>query len=160
MDIDIEQVKELVRLMVDNELSELDVSEGESKIKLRRGPSGEVVMTTPALPAGQVVPVAAAPPPAPAAGEAAPAEAAEAAEELHEIKSPMVGTFYAASGPDAGPFVAVGDTVAIDTVVCIVEAMKVMNEIRAECSGQIAEVCVENAQPVEYGQVLFRVRSS
>ena len=152
MDIDIEQVRELVRLMVDNDLSELDITEGESKIKLRRGPAGEVVMAAPAMPMGQVVPMAAPP------GPAQPPAPAEPAETLIEIKSPMVGTFYSCESPDAGPFVSVGDTVADDTVVCIVEAMKVMNEIKAECAGRIAEVCVGNAQPVEYGQVLFRVR--
>ncbi|HET6427489.1 MAG TPA: acetyl-CoA carboxylase biotin carboxyl carrier protein [Phycisphaerae bacterium] len=150
MDIDIEQVRDLVRLMVDNDLSELDITEGESKIKLRRGRAGEVVMAAPALPAGQVVPIAAPP--------RGPAEPPAPAETLLEIKSPMVGTFYSCESPDAGPFVSVGDTIADDTVVCIVEAMKVMNEIKAECAGQITEVCVGNAQPVEYGQVLFRLR--
>ena len=159
MDIDIEQVKELVQLMVDNELSELDVSEGESKIKLRRGASGEVVMTTPAMQSGQVMPVAvtAMAPATTAVPEAAPAEPEQS---LTEIKSPMVGTFYAAESPDVGPFVSVGDNIVPDTVICVVEAMKVMNEIKAECAGQIVEVCVENAQPVEYGQVLFRVKCS
>jgi len=162
MDIDIEQVRELVRLMVDNELSELDITEGESKIKLRRGASGEVIMAAPPMPGAQpVAAVAPAPPPAP--GPASPAPAAEATKdepELIEITSPMVGTFFAAESPEAGPFVAVGDTVSADTVVCIIEAMKVMNEIKADCAGQIAEVCVANAQPVEYGHVLFRVRGA
>ena len=156
MEIDIDQVRELVRLMVDNELSELDITEGESKIKLRRGGAGEVVMAAPSLPAGQLVPVAA---PAPATAPAAE-EAPGPGEEIVEVKSPMVGTFYAAESPDAAPFAGVGDTVDADSVVCIIEAMKVMNEIKAECFGTIQEVCVKNAQPVEYGQVLFRVKSA
>jgi len=77
---------------------------------------------------------------------------------LIEVKSPMVGTFYATPSPDSDPYVHVGAAVADDTIVCIVEAMKVMNEIKAECAGTIAEVCVKNAQPVEFGQVLFRVK--
>jgi acetyl-CoA carboxylase biotin carboxyl carrier protein len=142
--MDIEDIKQLVRLMVDNDLSQLDITDGEKKIALKRGPSGVPVVMAPA---------AVAPAPA-AAGE----PAAALAEELLEIRSPMVGTFYAAPSPDSDPYVAVGVLVSDDTVVCIVEAMKVMNEIKAECSGTIAEVCVKNAQPVEYGQVLFRVR--
>ncbi|MCD6303814.1 MAG: acetyl-CoA carboxylase biotin carboxyl carrier protein, partial [Planctomycetes bacterium] len=92
------------------------------------------------------------------AAEAPPEPPAE--DNVVAIKSPMVGTFYAAESPDAEPYVSVGSQVGPDTVVCIVEAMKVMNEIKAECSGQIVEICVENGQPVEYGQVLFRVKVS
>ena len=145
--MDIEEIRELVALMVENDLSELDVSDGESKIKLRRGSSGEVV---------RAAPVAA---PAAAPLEAAPPAAVEGpGSNLVEIKSPMVGTFYAAPGPDADPFVSSGSTVGPDDVVCVVEAMKVMNEIKAECTGHIVEICVTNAEPVEFGQVLFRVR--
>ena len=144
--MDIEEIRELVALMVENDLAELDVSDGENKIKLRRGPSGEVVM-------------GAAPAPAVAQAEAQPPAAVEGpGPNLVEIKSPMVGTFYAAPGPDSDPFVSVGSTVGPDDVVCVVEAMKVMNEIKAECAGQIVEICVTNAEPVEFGQVLFRVR--
>jgi len=88
--------------------------------------------------------------------EGAPAEEPVGAGTI-EIVSPMVGTFYASPSPDGEPFISQGARVTDDTVVCIVEAMKVMNEIKSECSGTIAEVCVKNAQPVEYGQVLFRV---
>jgi acetyl-CoA carboxylase biotin carboxyl carrier protein len=94
-----------------------------------------------------------APPPAPAPEPKPP-------KQLHEIKSPTPGTFYAASSPDAEPFVRVGSRVQPDTVVCLIEAMKVFNEITADCSGVIVEVCVQNQQPVEYGQVLFRVDTS
>ena len=106
-------------------------------------------------------PVAAAPAPAaaPLASAAAPAAASAApASSLAEIKSPIVGTFYASPSPDSPPFVSVGQTVTPDTVVCIVEAMKVMNEIKAEVSGVIAEVAAENGKPVQFGQALFRVK--
>lgn len=97
---------------------------------------------------------------APVAAPAAPAAAAPVAEasNLTEIKSPMVGTYYASPSPEAAPFVTAGQTVTPDTVVCIVEAMKVMNEIKAEVSGTIAEVCAENGKPVQFGQALFRVK--
>ncbi len=141
--MDIDEIRELVRLMVDNELAELDVSDGENKIKLKRGAGGEPV-------------VAAAPVP-----QAGPVEVAPAVEDsLVEIRSPMVGTFYIATSPDTEAFVSIGSGVGEDTVVCIVEAMKVMNEIKAECIGTIVEICVRNAQPVEYGQVLFKVKPS
>ena len=144
----IREVEQLVRLMVDNDLTELDIEEGSRKILLKRR-SAEA-------------PVLAAPLPVPAAAAEAPSrsdQGAEAPEDEHaEIKSPMVGTFYTAASPDSRPFVSVGDAIEVDDVVCIVEAMKVMNEIKADCSGTIAEICMENAQPVEFGQVLFRVR--
>jgi len=145
--MDIKEIKQLIQLMVDNDLSEVDITDGESKILLKRGPGDQPVITA--------VPAATTPPAAPA-GQAAPPEAP--AEELLEIRSPMVGTFYAAASPDSDSYVAVGTSVGEETVVCIVEAMKVMNEIKAECNGTIAEICVKNAQPVEFGQVLFRVR--
>jgi acetyl-CoA carboxylase biotin carboxyl carrier protein len=149
----IEEIKELVRLMVENDLAELDITEGENKIRLRRSGGGEVTLGGPGQ-APMLVPA-----PAPPATAAAPAPgAAAAAEDLLEIRSPMVGTFYAAASPDSEPYVSLGSRVEEDTVVCILEAMKVMNEIKAECVGAVAEVCVRNVQPVEYGQVLFRVR--
>jgi acetyl-CoA carboxylase biotin carboxyl carrier protein len=149
--MDIKEIKRLVELMVNNELSELDISEGENKIHLKRG--GAVAPMAPVM---QVAaPVVSAP--AASAAPAAPAPAG-GGEKLLEIRSPMVGTFYAAPSPDSEPFIKVGAIVSDDSVVCIIEAMKVMNEIKAECSGTIVEVCVKNAQPVEYGQVLFKVK--
>jgi len=146
--MDIKQVKHLIRLMIENDLTELDVASGEEKVHLKRG--GEGVQTVPAA--------------VPQPGQPAPAQAAVPAEQkpsepvnLIDIKSPMVGTFYAAATPESDPFVDAGDAVDEDTVICVVEAMKVMNEIKAECAGTIAEICVKNAQSVEYGQVLFRV---
>ncbi len=139
--MNIDDIKQLVQLMVDNDLSELNISDGERTIALKRGGAPAVVAA----------------PGAPAAGVPAPG-AVGPVETLVEIKSPMVGTFYAAPSPDSDPYVSVGATVAEDTVVCIVEAMKVMNEIKAETSGVIAEVVAENGKPVQFGQVLFRVR--
>ena len=142
----IEEIKQLVELMVENDLTELNITDGDAKVTLKRGPEGVPVVTS-------VAPVA----PAPGAAAPGPVEP-EAGDESSEIRCPMVGTFYAAPSPDSDSFVSVGDTVTEDTVVCVVEAMKVMNEIKAECSGTITEVCATNAQPMEFGQVLFRVK--
>ncbi|MDY7010809.1 MAG: acetyl-CoA carboxylase biotin carboxyl carrier protein [Planctomycetota bacterium] len=146
--MDIDRIKELVRLMVDNDLAELDVSDGENKVKLKRGAGYEPVV------------VAAPAPVAPVAGQAEKVEPAAVEENIVEIKSPMVGTYYSAEGPDSEPYVSIGSGVGKDTVVCLIEAMKVMNEIKADCAGTISEICVKNAQPVEYGQVLFKIKPS
>ena len=142
--------------MQEFELAEIDLRQAEQRIRLRKEQEPIVV------PGGYAPQMAAAPapvPPAPlptAAGGQAPAPAAaEAAGQF--ITSPMVGTFYVSSSPDSPPFVKVGDQVGPDTIVCIVEAMKVFNEIPAECSGKIVAVLVENGAAVEYGQKLFRV---
>lgn len=150
--MEIKEIKHLIKLMVDNDLTELNVVDGDKRVLLKRGPGDVPYVVSPA-PAQAAV----AAPQVAAAAEAAPAAKAPA-ENLLEIKSPMVGTFYAAPSPDSAPFIQVGSTVNNETVACIVEAMKVMNEIKAECAGTIAEICVKNAQPVEFGQVLFRVR--
>jgi acetyl-CoA carboxylase biotin carboxyl carrier protein len=148
---DVRTIKHLIRLMSRHELSEIDLREGELRIRLRRGPQGFTLATP--------VPAPSAPAPLPAM----PAPAAtpdKPAKPLATIKSPTPGTFYAASSPGAEPFVRVGSRVKPDTVVCIIEAMKLFNEIQAECSGVITEVLVENQQPVEWGQVLFKVDPS
>jgi acetyl-CoA carboxylase biotin carboxyl carrier protein len=151
--MDIKDIKVLVQLMVENDLGELEIADGESKVHLKRqGPAAPVIAMTAPAPAYAAA--------APAAREAAaPVAPAKPAEDLIEIRSPMVGTFYAAPSPDSEPFVQVGAAVREDSTICIVEAMKVMNEIKAECSGIIREVCVKNAQPLEFGQVLFRVKA-
>lgn len=148
---DVRKVRRLVELMNDHDLAEVDLRQADQRIRLRRG--GEPVLTTvpaPAVPA----PAAAAPPAAPGAEPAAPAPAAETGKL---IKSPIVGTFYNSPNPDSAPFVKVGDQIGEDTTVCIVEAMKVFNEVPAECSGKIAAVLAENGDAVEFGQPLFRV---
>lgn len=146
---DVKKVRRLVEMMKEHDLAEIDLRQGEQRVRIRRG--AEPLVTGPAPPAYY-------PPPAAKSGggEAAPA-AASAAADLPTIKSPMVGTFYVASGPDSPPFVKVGDHVGNDTIVCIIEAMKVFNEIPAEMSGKIAAVLVENGAPVEFGQPLFKI---
>jgi acetyl-CoA carboxylase biotin carboxyl carrier protein len=145
---DVKKVRRLVELMKEHDLGEIDLRQGDQRVRIRRG--AEPVVTGPA-------PAAYYPPPAAkSGGEVAAAPSAPAAD-LPTIKSPMVGTFYVASGPDSPAFVKVGDHVGNDTIVCIIEAMKVFNEIPAEMSGKIAAVLVENGSPVEFGQPLFKV---
>jgi len=148
---DVRKVRRLVELMNDHDLAEVDLRQADQRIRLRRG--GEPVLTTVAAP---VAPTAATPPAAPA-GEPAPAAAAPTAETGKLIKSPIVGTFYNSPNPDSAPFVKIGDQVGEDTTVCIVEAMKVFNEVPAECSGKITAILAENGDAIEFGQPLFRL---
>jgi acetyl-CoA carboxylase biotin carboxyl carrier protein len=155
-DTDLEKIKELIEIMKTNDLLEAEIKHGEDRIFLKR--------CQPQLPQ-VVVPMVGSPPAIPAGlggtGVAAPLgepTVPKKEENLVEIKSPIVGTFYATASPDSGSYVAVGSHVTPQTVVCIIEAMKVMNEIKAEVSGTIVEVLVTNGQAVEYGQVLFRVK--
>jgi len=149
--VDLKDIKAIIDLMKKNDLSVFEMEKDGFRLKLQKGLGDQpIVMTTPAPAA--TAPVAN----GPAAGGAAAAGAE--ASSLKDIVSPMVGTFYRAGSPDASPFVDVGTNVNEDTVVCIIEAMKVMNEIKAETSGVIAEVVAENGKPVQFGQALFRVR--
>jgi len=157
--MDLKLLKSLVRLMERGEVNELEIEDEKAgvRIHLRRGGAGEtggapLVM----LPGGGGQGAAAA---APAPREAAALAAESTGSGLKEIKSPMVGTFYRSASPDADPFVSEGARVGEDDVVCIIEAMKVMNEIKAECQGEIVEILVENGDPVEFGQPMFLVRS-
>ena len=155
--MEIRDIKKLIELMKENELTEFEMEDQGFRISLKRGTGN--VQSAP-LP---VAPVAAPSPAAPGlekpAQEGAGREEKEKKEEenLVPIKAPMVGTFYRAPSPEADPYVTVGQEVDADTVVCIIEAMKVMNEIKAETKGIIRRILVENATPVEYGQVLFLV---
>src|SRR5205807_5449571 len=147
---DLRSIKYLVRLMGRHDLSEIDLREGDLRIRLRRGAHD--------LPIVNVSPAAATPAAASAAAPAgANAQPAKPAKNLIPIQSPTPGTFYSAPTPDAEPFVRVGSRVTHTTVVCIIEAMKIFNEITADCTGVIKEILVENQQPVEFGQVLFKV---
>jgi acetyl-CoA carboxylase biotin carboxyl carrier protein len=149
--MDVKELRRLLRLMRDFELTELEIEEEGHRVRLRRGAEGLVA------PAGPVAPTPSpAPSPAPEPAPATPRDLA--AEGLVEIPSPMVGTFYRAPSPDAEPFVQVGDAVGPESTVCIIEAMKVMNEIQAEIQGEIREILVNNAEAVEFGQPLFLVR--
>ena len=153
---DVRKVRRLVELMNEHDLAEIDLRQGEQRIRLRRGPDGQIVApVATAAPALAPAPVAPAPT---AAAPAAPATTPAPAADLGTvIKSPMVGTFYSSSSPEAAAFVKIGDQVGPDTTVCIIEAMKVFNEIPAECSGKILEVLVQDGAAVEFGQPLFRI---
>ena len=153
--IDIRKLKELVRLMVENDLTELDIRDEQETVTVKR----PGLHATPHVYAAPMLGTAMAPAMAPAmaAGMAAPAPVKEV---LPAIESPMVGTFYAAAGPDKAPFISVGSLVGPDTTVCLIEAMKIFNEIKAETSGTVEEVLVKGGQPVEFGQPLFRIRPS
>ncbi|MBN2226325.1 MAG: acetyl-CoA carboxylase biotin carboxyl carrier protein [candidate division Zixibacteria bacterium] len=152
-------IKKLIKLVEDSEIDQLEVSNWGRKVKItRRLPAssnghGEHHFAMPATP------VVAPPPPAPAPQPTSALEpaASDADKDYVEIKSPMVGTFYSAPAPDASPYVKVGERISVGQVVCIVEAMKLMNEIESEVTGKIAKVMVNNAQPVEFGQVLFLI---
>jgi acetyl-CoA carboxylase biotin carboxyl carrier protein len=151
---DLRTVRRLAALMSRHDLSEIDMRDGTLHVRLRRGARFKGVPVVAAAPA--VAPAVEPPPPA----EKPAAEPAVPAKKLHEIKSPTPGTFYAQEKPGSPPYVSVGTRVTPDKVVCQIEAMKIFNEIAAECSGVITEVLVENKQPVEFGTVLFRVDPS
>ena len=159
--MDLKDIKSIVDLMKKNALSEFEMEEGDFKIKLKRDAGGKPRKGDPVVmqEAPMALPVAVAPAAVPAAVPTATPTPVPAPEGT-EVKSPMIGTFYRKPSPDAEPFVEVGAKVDADTVVCIIEAMKVMNEIKAEVKGTIIEVLMEEGKPVEYGQALFRIDPS
>ena len=152
---DIEELRQLMELMEKHEVTELKLQQGEAKYVLRRGPQG-VISVPVAAPAPVAAAVSGAPAPAPSAAQ--PAAAASSDEGLIEVKSPTVGTFYQSPTPNDPAFVKVGDEVGKETVVCIVEAMKVMNQIPADTTGTIAKILLKDGDAVQYGQVLFLVK--
>jgi acetyl-CoA carboxylase biotin carboxyl carrier protein len=162
--MDLKEIKAIIDLMTKNGLSEFELEKGEVKLRIKRGPSGEwVTSTVPShAPAAAAAPASA----APAAAQVAPTAASLAtapaapAEGTSQIVSPMVGTFYRSPSPDSPSYVEPGQEVNEETVVCIIEAMKVMNEIKAETKGVIVEVLAQNGKPVEFGKPLFSVRST
>jgi len=154
--VDIKDIKAIIDLMKKNSVTEFELEKQDFKIRLKRGSNGGAAVASYEDPAPLVyapvptaipAPVLATPPPAPVSSEL-------------EIKSPMIGTFYRAPSPEAAPYIEVGTEVNPETVVCIIEAMKVMNEIKAEAKGVITQVLIENAKPVEFGQPLFKLRPS
>jgi len=160
-DTDLQKIKELIEIMKENELLEVEIKHGDDKIVLKRSqpqPSfGPTISAVPAMgPEPGAIPVRVGG--AEALIQTYTSQAAPVAADLAEIKSPIVGTFYATPSPDSEPYVEIGSTVNPQTVVCIIEAMKVMNEIKAETSGTIVEILVTNGQAVEFGQVLFKVK--
>jgi acetyl-CoA carboxylase biotin carboxyl carrier protein len=149
---DIKEIKAIIDLMKKHDLSVFEIEKEGFRLKLEKRPSVQAPATAPPAVTGQPEATSTAP------ESASPVPKAIETVPLKDIVSPMVGTFYRSASPDSAPFVDVGKSVTEDAVVCIIEAMKVMNEIKAETSGIIAEVVAENAKPVQFGQVLFRVR--
>jgi len=147
--MDISEIRKLIRLVQQSDVTEIEVTEGESTVRISRQST-----VAPAVAALAPQPMLAAPAAAPTLAEPVRAEAVEEDSE-HVVKSPMVGTFYASSSPDDAPFVSVGTSVKKGDVICIVEAMKLMNEVEAEYDGIVEKVLAKNAQPLEYGQPLF-----
>ena len=147
--MDLRKLKKLIDLVQESGIAELEITEGEEKVKIVKG--GHVSVSA----AAPVQMVAAAEPRAPAAMAPAPAAEAPAGQEGHVVKAPMVGTFYRSPSPDAKAFVEVGQAVKEGDTICIIEAMKLMNEIEADAGGTVKAILVENGQPVEYGQPLF-----
>jgi len=147
--MDLRKLKKLIDLVQESGIAELEITEGEEKVKIVKG--GEVTVT----PHAHTAPASAAAAVPRASEAAAPAAAAEAGQEGHVVKAPMVGTFYRAPSPEAKPFVEAGQNVKEGETICIIEAMKLMNEIEADASGVVKAILVENGQPVEYGQPLF-----
>ena len=154
--MDLKDIKAIIDLMKKNAVSEFELEKQDFKIRLKRGSNGSGAVAAyddpPALTGAQILP-------AMPAVASAPQIAAPVSNEV-EIKSPMIGTFYRAPSPESAAYIEVGSEVNLETVVCIIEAMKVMNEIKAEAKGVITQVMVENAKPVEFGQPLFKIRPS
>jgi len=151
--MDLRKLKKLIDLVQESGIAELEITEGEEKVKIVKG--GVVSVSPGAVPAPSAAPVAAAPRPAAAPAAAAAAPEAPPVIEGHVVKAPMVGTFYRSPSPDAKAFVEVGQAVKEGEVICIIEAMKLMNEIDSDAAGTVKAILVENGQPVEYGQPLF-----
>ena len=149
--IEVKKLKQLIQLMKDNELTELDISDSDESVKLKRG-GGEFVQYAPVPIVGGVGGVG-------GDSEGNTGEAVAVDENLEEITSPMVGTFYTAASADSEPYVGIGSQVEEESVVCVIEAMKVFNEIKSEISGTIEKVFVGNGEAVEFGQPLFLIRS-
>jgi acetyl-CoA carboxylase biotin carboxyl carrier protein len=151
--VDLKDIKAIIDLMRKNSVSEFELEKQDFKIRLKRGSNGGGVVISPedapTMTYVQTAPMS--------AGVVSPQVAAPPSNEL-EIKSPMIGTFYRAPSPESAPYIEIGAEVNPETVVCIIEAMKVMNEIKAEAKGVITQVMVENAKPVEFGQPLFKLR--
>jgi acetyl-CoA carboxylase biotin carboxyl carrier protein len=157
------ELKELIEFLIEKDIAEFELERGDVKVKIKRGGQATVVhahgeTSYPVYAAGSAAeqrPAALAPPPVAPPAPAAPSPA----EDLHLVKSPIVGTFYEAPSPGAPPFVKVGDMVEVGQVLCIVEAMKLLNEIESDVAGEIVKKLGSNGQPIEYGQELFAIRA-
>lgn len=153
------ELKELIDFLIEKDISEFELERGDVKVRVKRGAAAAAPVIAHTVP---MVPMASSPAQSISVAPAAPAPATAAPpiaeEELHVVKSPIVGTFYESPAPGALPFVKPGDQVAAGQVLCIIEAMKLMNEIESDASGEIVKLLVSNGQPVEYGQPLFAIR--
>jgi acetyl-CoA carboxylase biotin carboxyl carrier protein len=157
--MELDEIRQILELMREHELAEFELERDQTRLRLRkRGPAD--AGATPAMPAMAAAPAVAAPAPVPAAAPEAPAVLTPAGDDLGLVivKAPIVGTFYRAPEPGAPPFVDTGQAVRRGQVLCIIEAMKLMNEINAECDGEMVSAFVENGQPVQYGERLFAIR--
>ena len=160
------ELKELIEFLIEKDISEFELERGDVKVRIKRGADAQPVpVITPMAAIPAVAPIPGAPPVSATAHVAAPSVASEPAaaapepeEELHLVKSPIVGTFYEAPAPGAPPFIKPGDSVQAGQVLCIIEAMKLMNEIESDMSGEIVKILASNGKPVEYGQPLFSIR--
>ena len=148
--MDIRKVKKLIELLEESGIAELEIKEGEESVRISRIPAGMPVAAAPVMAAPAVAVTA-----APAAVQAAEPVAAPEETPGHKVKSPMVGTYYSSASPTSGPFVEVGKNVNIGDTLCIIEAMKMMNQIEADKAGKVKQIILENGQPVEFDQVLF-----
>ena len=157
--MDIRKVKKLIELLDDSGIAEIEITEGEESVRISRYPAGAHVAAAPVVHHAPAPAAAPAPAPTPASAPApdvlAPAAAEAADEEGFEVTAPMVGTYYSASSPGAAPYVQVGDRVNEGDTLCIIEAMKMMNQIEADVAGVVKSIRVQNGDPVEFGQVLF-----
>ena len=149
--MNLKEIREMINLMNENDLTEIEIEREGTKIKLKKGRADILEPTSRSLPVSYHVESS------PASSSSPKQDTPVENKNLKDIKSPMVGTFYRAPSPEAPPFVEVGQTVEVGQVVCIVEAMKLMNEIKSEIRGKVVQIPIENAQPVEYGQTLFAV---
>ena len=154
--MDIRKVKKLIELLDESGIAEIEITEGEEAVRISRYPTGAAAAPAPVYaPPPAAAPAAQAPAAAPAPSQLSEAAAAPAEEDGFLVKAPMVGTFYSASSPGAAPYVQVGDRISEGDTLCIIEAMKMMNQIEADVSGVIKSIRVQNGEPVEYGQILF-----
>jgi acetyl-CoA carboxylase biotin carboxyl carrier protein len=157
------ELKDLIDFLVEKDITEFELERGDVKVRVRRG-AEPLVIPAPSVPAQPGAPVIASAAPTPSPSTSAPAPPATPAPEpteeagLHVVKSPIVGTYYEAPSPGSPPFIKVGDEVSAGQVLCIVEAMKLMNEIESDVAGEVVKILVTNNQPIEYGQSLFAIR--
>jgi len=165
--MNLKELKELILFLKEEGITEFELERGDVKVRVKRGESSGsledtrfIAVHAAAPPTAELGAVPVVSPPTKAAAPPAPAKAPEPEEDLHKVRSPIVGTFYESPSPGSPPFVKPGDTVSVGQVLCIVEAMKLMNEIESDVAGEVVKKLVNNGQPIEYGQELFAIRAT